>query len=62
MDTFITLLDLEPSSTSFVGSSLHSAPQLNHCGELAEQHIEPSDSLPVDQDRHNIVNLYCVIL
>jgi hypothetical protein len=56
MDTFITLLDLKPSP--FVGSS-YSTPQ----GDLAQQHIEPSDSLPVDQDRMNTYfTNYCVIL
>jgi hypothetical protein len=55
MDTFNTLLDLEPSP--FV------APQPN-CGELAQQHIESSDSPPVDQDRHdnNLAVNFCVIL
>jgi hypothetical protein len=60
MDTFITLLDLEPSP--FVGSSHASQPSWGGLVQLEMQCIEPSDSLPVDQDNiSSYFGSFCVI-
>ncbi|KAG2078633.1 hypothetical protein BDR04DRAFT_1087106 [Suillus decipiens] len=58
MDTFTTLLDLEPSP--FDGSPSHTS-QPNW--DDPSQYTEPFDSLPVDQDNlTGSFSSFCVIL